>query len=529
MSTPSNTKHYSRPKKNTKYGESSSQAKVSKEPVTSKLLDLGRSLKKYFFKSRANNSNNNVNNNNNNNNNNKNSNSGSKKPWNRDKGYAQGEDQAQDQDQDDLMDGNNGTSHALPKYDYSVYVPTGDTSGDRGLRLVRFSKVRAWETAEILSDTLIFERGADEEEENDTEAAAFEFDPYQPTINNDDINMNQINEVDENAHDDTQNSASFDSAADDAIIVDENEENQSDHQYECDDFRFSNEQKPSMSGHRVNVYSEDTPTQSQSYTPTPLYQSRQHDNKSQETSSRSENNILKTIPSYTSEETNLVVEVFHNFQGKMGGPLSKAAIEQEKRAIDECRTTKYTELEKMYLATRSVVAKRRIQVLQKKDIFLKLFGNSNRLNKEYITNNTLYSSFDSHSSAQKAYLEDKQEVNYLLDEDKANAQAMDELRKKRLLHMIEHPVRLIRMCEELDEITVEELNKIVSQDLSDIYQRTLTEYDKASGSQSLPTSSSAADRSFLHETVKSYDTSTVALLCFSHLRSCIKAETNDEV
>lgn len=529
ISTPSNTKRFSRQRKTgRRNADDASHAKVAKEPVTSKLLDLGRSLKKYLFKAR-----------------------GGQVSDPR-KSRIGSKEQAQETDREQVRDPSpegemldlHGSDSRLPQYDYSVYIPEGVTGEIHSSRIrpVRTSQVKAWETAEILSDTLIFERGEDEEEdiENDDdtrrEPLRYQKDLRQENENYGEdqginksfgraMDMNQINEVDENTDEDyyregdeLHNSQSFDSVADDAIIIDGNEENEAE---EYDVSYIQNQKGPPF---QANIYSGDTTNDSQINTPTPIYRSRYHQDRTPDDDAQYENNILKTIPSYTSEETNIVVEVFRNFQGEMGGPISKAAMEEEKRAIDAHRTTKYIELEKMYLATRSLVAKRRIQVLQKKDIFLKLFSDTNRLNKEYITNNTLYSAFDSHSSAQKAYLEDKEEVNYLLNENSLNVQAMNALKKKLQLRIVEHPVAPI--FSDVGEQTVEELNSLVKLAVDDIHESTIRQYDETCGRAPVPTSSSAADRSFL---LNSCDPNVLGLFCFSHLRSCLKSESKDDV
>lgn len=70
------------------------------------------------------------------------------------------------------------------------------------------------------------------------------------------------------------------------------------------------------------------------------------------------------------------------------------------------------------MSQHTITGKRKAQLLQKKELYRKMFGASNNVNQDFVTNNTSYSAFDNTANVQKVCHEDSEEIHNLYDEDK---------------------------------------------------------------------------------------------------------------
>lgn len=154
--------------------------------------------------------------------------------------------------------------------------------------------------------------------------------------------------------------------------------------------------------------------------------------------SEPETNIIASIPGYTKGELQIVLESFGKLQWEDNVDLDRHA-EEEQKALWVYRQQQSAAQEKAFVACHTLSGKRKVQVFHKKEFLHKLFGYSNNVNHEYITNNTSYSAFDNVQNAQKVFHEDKEEIFCLLEEEKAFEEAMAEA-KDRLVTNTRRPL-----------------------------------------------------------------------------------------
>lgn len=136
----------------------------------------------------------------------------------------------------------------------------------------------------------------------------------------------------------------------------------------------------------------------------------------QDDKSTDQEQLIRSIPGYTASELDVIQRRFDEQQ--VAGPSVKQFTdEEEKKLLWELRKKQRATQEQYYAQYLSANGKRKAQLAQKKDLLHKIFGYLNNVNVDYMTNNSSYSAFDSISSSQKAYREDKVEINQLLEED----------------------------------------------------------------------------------------------------------------
>lgn len=119
----------------------------------------------------------------------------------------------------------------------------------------------------------------------------------------------------------------------------------------------------------------------------------------------SSNNIIELVPGYTRDE--LVVVLGEH------GDANHRLYEHKKRV--------HNQHEELFASATSFAHKRQVQIAQKKEVLERVFGSSNQLNSEYITNNTSYLALDNALNLQKTFLEDRDEVALIIAEEKAFA------------------------------------------------------------------------------------------------------------
>lgn len=138
-----------------------------------------------------------------------------------------------------------------------------------------------------------------------------------------------------------------------------------------------------------------------------------------------ESSLIEAIPGYTKSELPILLNNFREQQRQTLG-LKNYLEDDEVKHLWEFRKSQQAALQKLFSQYLSMSNKRKIQLAQKKDLFHKVFGYGNIINLEYVTNNSCYSAIDNISSTQKAFLEDKEEVNCLIEEDRAFHLALQE-------------------------------------------------------------------------------------------------------
>lgn len=144
--------------------------------------------------------------------------------------------------------------------------------------------------------------------------------------------------------------------------------------------------------------------------------------------------IISSIPGFNNEELDIIISRFDSQQQLKYETNYKEQEEDEKEILWNYRQQQQINHNKMFSQYSSLNSKRKVQIAQKKDFFNKMFGNSNTLNKEYITNNTTYSSIDNVLNTSKSFREDKEEITQLLNEDKQFHLLLEETKNNLMKH-----------------------------------------------------------------------------------------------
>ncbi|CCE85949.1 Piso0_005591 [Millerozyma farinosa CBS 7064] len=191
--------------------------------------------------------------------------------------------------------------------------------------------------------------------------------------------------------------------------------------------------------------------------------------------------IITSIPGYTNGELEVVVSRFR--QAQQSGPSLKLLNDdEEKRLLWEHRKHQQANQEKLFAQQSSLSSKRKIQVQQKKEVLAKLFGHSNTLNSEYVTNNTTYSSIDNLSNSSKAFHEDKEEINALIEEDKTFHRSLQET-KSFMRAYNESPLSSSFSKSkkiDIDDFDYNKFQNIIALKLSDIYMSYINSHENDS-------------------------------------------------
>ena len=192
-------------------------------------------------------------------------------------------------------------------------------------------------------------------------------------------------------------------------------------------------------------------------------------NKSKDSANSS---LIEAIPGYTKNELPILLNNFNEQQRQSMG-FKNFLEDDEIKHLWEFRKNQQAALQKLFSQYLSMSNKRKIQLAQKKDLFHKVFGYGNNVNLEYVTNNSCFSAIDNISSTQKAFLEDKEEVNGLIEEDRAFHLALQET-KALMCHLassrISFDKRKIKHLE-YHEFDYEKFRDIVAFKLDKIYDQ----------------------------------------------------------
>lgn len=151
-------------------------------------------------------------------------------------------------------------------------------------------------------------------------------------------------------------------------------------------------------------------------------------------SSLKSEDIITSIPGYTKGELKLLIENFKSLNAS-SQPVNPVEFEDSlANALWVYRQLESSAQERAFMAHHTISGKRKVQVYHKKEFLRKLFGYSNNINEDFITNNTSYSAYDNVANVQKTFHEDKEEMISLLEEDKNFEEMINETRTKSLAH-----------------------------------------------------------------------------------------------
>lgn len=136
----------------------------------------------------------------------------------------------------------------------------------------------------------------------------------------------------------------------------------------------------------------------------------------------------------------LVIRMVPGFtKGELDVALKATTDEEAQRLVYEYKKLSHRHHEQQFLALSSVTHKRQVQLAQKKEVYSRLFGDANRLNNDYITNNLYCLAIDNLADVHELFHEDKIEVTGMVAEEKAFNLAMGET--ARLFSSQNSPVR----------------------------------------------------------------------------------------
>lgn len=148
--------------------------------------------------------------------------------------------------------------------------------------------------------------------------------------------------------------------------------------------------------------------------------------------------IILLLPGYTRGDVAVILAHFELLQKSSEAIDYTLNEEMVQSRLWEARQQHQAQQERAFAAYQTLPGKRKIQVNQKKELLHRMFGYSNSINLEHVTNNTSYLAVDNVLNTQKAFHEDKDEVNALLEEDKAFNEALAEARKN--LALLQKPL-----------------------------------------------------------------------------------------
>lgn len=151
-----------------------------------------------------------------------------------------------------------------------------------------------------------------------------------------------------------------------------------------------------------------------------------------------DDNIILALPGYTRGDVAVILAHFRQLQKSLD-PIDYTLNEEMVQSrLWEARQQHQSQQERAFAAYQTLPGKRKIQVTQKKELLHRMFGYTNSVNLEHVTNNTSYLAVDNVLNTQKAFHEDKDEINALLEEDKAYNKALAIARKQ--LHQMQNPL-----------------------------------------------------------------------------------------
>ena len=231
------------------------------------------------------------------------------------------------------------------------------------------------------------------------------------------------------------------------------------------------------------------------------------------------NNPVTAIPGYTKGEFGIVSDVYQRTQRELGDLAS-----EEKYQLFNFKKKAQSVHERAYSQAHAFSTRRQVQITQKKELLHRMFGYSNNLNLEYITNNSSYSAFDNSSNIQKTFYEDKEEIAALQEEDKAYMLALEEARhnfgRSQNYDLGINIKRKRRRSEESDpdNFDYEKFQSLVANKLDKLYNNYFVDYDG-------DILSHYEDNDEEDEVDNLYD-GELHHLSLSYLRKCIKEEVD---
>lgn len=255
--------------------------------------------------------------------------------------------------------------------------------------------------------------------------------------------------------------------------------------------------------------------------------------KNNEKSKKSINSlIIQSIPGFTKGELQIVLSNFGNSQISSTFDSEKFD-EKERKLLWNYRQQHQLQQEKVFASFQTLLGKRKIQISQKKDLLNKIFGYSNNMNQEYITNNTSYSALDNVLNTQKAFHEDKEEIGCLLDEDKAYHESLLETKESlNILRNDDSGINVKRKLNkkmldneiDLNDFDIEKFNEITRLKLSKVYDEYLINYnyDNKIDFEKIQQDNDddSHDLDEVNEELQSFTT--------AYLKRCIKQEIDNE-
>lgn len=182
------------------------------------------------------------------------------------------------------------------------------------------------------------------------------------------------------------------------------------------------------------------------------------------------NSTIEAIPGYTKGELLVILKQFESSQ-RSNIPTLK---DETEKVLWRYQQQHNASQEKAFSTYQTMTGRRKVQLAQKRELLHKIFGYSNNINHQHLTNNTSHSSVDNVLSVQKAFHEDKEELASLMHEDKVFAETLDDIRGNlTALRQSNVGVNVKRKAKrneiDLDDFDLEKFHDITHDKLSYLY------------------------------------------------------------
>ena len=136
--------------------------------------------------------------------------------------------------------------------------------------------------------------------------------------------------------------------------------------------------------------------------------------------------IIKSIPGYTNIELEFLKSRDEESKprGGKGANYYQETNKEEQQLVGELRQRRQVAQERVFAQHLAPSDKRKIQIAQKKEVLERIFGISNNLNQNFITNNNAAFTV---ADSQLMFQDDKEEISQLIEENEAYKNSITEM------------------------------------------------------------------------------------------------------
>lgn len=259
-----------------------------------------------------------------------------------------------------------------------------------------------------------------------------------------------------------------------------------------------------------------------------------------------EPNIIQSIPGYTKEELNYILSRPRDLKAATGSRDYLQLQEEEEQQLWEFRQRHQIAQERIFAQYLKLSDKRKVQIAQKKELLGRIFGDGNKLNQYFITNNTSLSTLDNLFNMQSTFEEEKEELRKLLDEHKEFERILHETAQSLVNLNCELPNKRTEISNveisEVEHLNQNKFRAMVAQQLEASYKDFIERYERADGHDSIKINDLPATHEVLSdENIKRLYTRHTSVLdtndtgeemqafALTYLKRCVKQDLDDPV